>query len=355
MNEITNSDSIDFVQYLKGLAILGVIMIHVTAGFTNINSFNSTSFVLIFLNQVSRFAVPLFVIISGLVLSRKYFYNFNIKYFYYKRLKKIIPLYLLFSIIYLLFKVLYGLDFTVTDIIIRLLTGEAEYHLWFIPLIIQLYLLYPILIHIYQKFDEILIVNTLLFLSLLMQCGYQFIVSDLDLPSIFKSGFFLSYLFYFYIGIHIGRNYEKLSDFSRKANTTSLFLLVIIVVMLNTFRIGDIYYGIYNYNLLLKSHYITIPILSITVLLLSVKTNLNIQKYKFYKHVVLLGNVSFEIYLVHALVLRFITYTSEYFTIYYYTIPHYYILSFIITIFLSYIVALLMVKYLSFNKKSRDF
>jgi len=128
---------------IRAAAALAVIAIHVTAGYMD-------SPLAYTWNHLVRFAVPLFIIISGFLLawSDHDSLDFSTPAFYRQRLHRILVPYILWTIIYCLlnFYLLRLLNhplLLLTTLGKALLMGNACYHLYFIPIILQLYLLYP--------------------------------------------------------------------------------------------------------------------------------------------------------------------------------------------------------------------
>src|SRR5690606_32582239 len=109
----------------------------------------------------SHIGVPIFVFVSGFVLAIKYRNQFSLKSFFKKRIPRILIPYLTFSFFYLLlFIFLSGSQLiqnqmelsqlTINALLFRLISGTAHYHLWFMILILELYVLYPIIIKNYD-------------------------------------------------------------------------------------------------------------------------------------------------------------------------------------------------------------
>ncbi len=93
-------------------------------------------------NSLVRAAVPLFFMLSGAFLLKK---EINIKKLY---LKKILPL----TVIYVVWSCLYAVDtvgltylFRTSPVTLIKTAVESHYHLWFIPALIGLYILLPVL------------------------------------------------------------------------------------------------------------------------------------------------------------------------------------------------------------------
>lgn len=149
MTTETPSWTQDVVPLLKGLAIAGVVLTHVLSSLPGvIFTTSSWSWLFIGLDQTLRFCVPLFLGLSGYALARKYHYNaFQLSEFLRRRLWKLLPLYLVWSAILMLVLSTVPQWRTMGDhlpIWWMLIVGGADYHLYFIPMIFQLYALFPL-------------------------------------------------------------------------------------------------------------------------------------------------------------------------------------------------------------------
>lgn len=92
-------------------------------------------------NQAGKASVLFFIFLSGYVLTRHRMHrDWRPGYFLGNRVFRIMPLYLLLSVFFLIYSGRYFSEFG-TD----LLFGRGYYHLYFIPLIMLMYLLFPLL------------------------------------------------------------------------------------------------------------------------------------------------------------------------------------------------------------------
>ena len=139
---------------LRGIAIFGVILIHIIgASFHFWNKGSATWFIFLTLDQLFRFSVPLFVFISGYTLYSKYKEHFKYWEFYSKRAFRVLPWYFVWSLIIYLY-----INFTVKPGFVNyptwklILLGKVDYHLYFVSMIFQLYLLFPVFLWLYKKF-----------------------------------------------------------------------------------------------------------------------------------------------------------------------------------------------------------
>jgi surface polysaccharide O-acyltransferase-like enzyme len=143
------------IDFLRGFAIFGVILIHISSYYTKMENTNILLSVNVFVDCFVSYAIPLFIFISGFVLAVNYYKDFSVWNFYKKRLSVIIPPYLFFSILYILFTSIkiepFGFELpTWKEALIRIITANGYFHLWFFALIIQFYIFYPLIIRAYR-------------------------------------------------------------------------------------------------------------------------------------------------------------------------------------------------------------
>jgi len=188
---------------------LAVILIHTTTRTLEASAFDLQSYSwTLFLNQISRFAVPLFFIISGLVLelSAK---EESYRTFFKRRFIKIFVPFVIWSLFY--YYLVYNQNH---DSLLKVfLTGNASYQLYFIPTLCIYYLLFPLL---HKKYKIISNKFFLAFLGLsqIALQSYDYYIKDLDFSDPIRI-VLMSYLF-FVIGIIAARNIEKINSFVKK-------------------------------------------------------------------------------------------------------------------------------------------
>jgi surface polysaccharide O-acyltransferase-like enzyme len=129
------------IDVLRVIAILAVVLIHTTSRVLEASHYNLPAFpVTLFLNQISRFAVPLFFMISGFVLELNYEHELGYWDYLKKRFSRIFVPYIFWSAIYYLFVyTLHSQNFLQT-----LVSGNASYQLYFIPALLIFYLAFPL-------------------------------------------------------------------------------------------------------------------------------------------------------------------------------------------------------------------
>src|SRR5579872_2203437 len=92
------------IDILRTISILAVIIIHTSTKIIawSHNDLNSYAFAF-WLNQIFRFAVPLFFLISGYVLELNYSHNKSYFVYIKKRVNKIFIPYIFWSMVYYFF------------------------------------------------------------------------------------------------------------------------------------------------------------------------------------------------------------------------------------------------------------
>ena len=139
-----SEDRIFYLDQLRALAIVGVIGIHVAPYF--LNSFVGASFLFF-----SEFAIPIFLMLSGILLLNR---EYKIREFLKKRYPRIIIPFLFWGGIYIIFAILfqdmlfhfYSLE-TAMSFIAKMFLAIKGYlpHFWYVWLILSVYLFFPII------------------------------------------------------------------------------------------------------------------------------------------------------------------------------------------------------------------
>ncbi|NOV00885.1 acyltransferase [Paenibacillus planticolens] len=140
------------IDLVRAIAIIAVVLIHSTSGATQLSLGSGSQAVFFMLNKASLFTVPLFIWISGVVLFYTYYDRWEpgmSRVFWTKRLRRILIPYVLCSLFYYLYNqfMFHGnIQFDVIYFIKLLISGNASYHLYYMVIIVQFYLLFPLLI-----------------------------------------------------------------------------------------------------------------------------------------------------------------------------------------------------------------
>ncbi len=239
-----SSNRIKAIDVLRTISIAAVLLIHTTTKVLEVTHYdlNTYSFTL-FLNQLARFAVPLFIFISGFVLELNYDYHTSYWSYLKKRVGKIFIPYIFWSLIYYYF-VYTGNHDNPSWV---LLTGSASYQLYFIPTLCIFYLLFPIL-HKAYKFIANIPVLTILGITQIWLMNQDYFVKQFSFPDPIRI-FILSF-FFFILGMFAGRNKDKIMEITGKIKYALIILIPYLVYYIfeegktryfETYNIGAFY------------------------------------------------------------------------------------------------------------------
>ena len=131
--------------------------------------------------------------------------------FYKKRLATVVPPYLVISTAFI---ILFAYLFTApspSTVVLGHLTGSADKALWFVVVILQFYLLYPLIVAPYRGYEARDLEGRFLLFSFIVQTSWNllsqfFVNAD---ASVYLDRVFLSYLFFFVFGMYIARRRDR--------------------------------------------------------------------------------------------------------------------------------------------------
>ena len=236
------------IQFARAFAMFAVLFVHFSStGLGTVLPESGTFYVYSTFNTLGKIGVPVFFFLSGLVL----FYSYNkrpftkdtIISFYKKRLKYIIVPYIFISILYFACKVYLYYDFTSLSVMLQrffdeLLHGKAYTHLYFLFVLIQFYLVFPLLLYVFKKVK--VHVLTVLVISLLLQFAW-FYVNKNYVQVEARGSIFLSYLSFFLFGAAVGVNYLKLDEWwSANKKKCGFFAVVLFSIAAGSLIFVDI-------------------------------------------------------------------------------------------------------------------
>jgi len=176
------------IDAIKGISIIAVILIHTTY-FLYSEYIETNSIIAInLINNISRFAIPVFLFTSGLLLkpfiwNKKYIFNF-----YFSKFIRIGIPYILVNLV--LWQIGYNNS---TPLWKLLITGDMAVPFYFIPVLFQLYILYPLLDYIAKLSSQYLLLGSLM-ISIL-----SFFIPDTW--NLYDFPLFMQYLIFFVYGM----------------------------------------------------------------------------------------------------------------------------------------------------------
>lgn len=300
--------NIEAVYFLRTFAMLSVVLIHTIGAYYTSFEMDSGAFQKYhYLSRTLRVEKGIFIMLTGLVFfysyAQKRWTKDNLLDYYKKRFMFIIVPYIVWASIYEFYAhYRLGREFVIGDVISRIVQGESYYQLYFIFIIVQIYMILPLLIWVSQRFS--FIKQYLWLFGILIQFAYFVIQSVFDLTS---SHIFLSNMSYLLLGGWIGLHYETQKAKGKKIIPTSI-LGVITLIM------GSSLFYLHYYGYMLQEITVTGTLYTLTEI-----SYLVIGSYFFYKLAEkfaatgsnrMIGTVkhfavySFAFYLIHPLILR---------------------------------------------------
>ncbi|MCM1170957.1 MAG: acyltransferase family protein [Clostridium sp.] len=202
-----------YLDNLRAVACISVITIHVLSNWYHSDVGTDTWIKAVIIQGLVMFCVPIFFMISGtLFLHKKKVEN---KTLFKKYIPKLFLFYILWSCVYVVFDNIFvdkkcSIVYNIKDMLSTLIYGNTKFHLWFVPPLIGLYLLIPVL--------KIIISNTTKkqMKYVILICFFCSIVSEfclnfemLKILSIntekIRGGVATGYLIYFVLGVYLDK------------------------------------------------------------------------------------------------------------------------------------------------------
>ena len=350
------SERVKYCDFLKGLSIILVILIHIFSTYRGIYFEENKVyyFILSLGDSFTRIAVPSFFMITGIFMLSKN-YNESYKQYFFKRMPKLIISFLIFSIIYYVYETRKASgEYSLLYFLQTLTTyGGFKYHLWFMYEIIRIYLFIPFISILVKNITRKKLANLIILIYILGNIGvfaqmfsykYEYnLLSGLPLSSL---AICINYLL---LGYYLYNN-----DISKKSRKRIYILGLISIILMPIFdmiyigetRSGDDF--IYTVSSIF-------PIFIAMATFVFFKYNyerLHISK-KIENMMSKIANNSLYIYLVHVIVVEYITnFIMEHFDVHNFFIT---IIAIIITLPLATVasyIASIIINYI-YNKTAK--
>lgn len=321
-----------------------------------------------FLNVFNKFGTPTFIFLSALVLFYSYYDRpldgKIIVRFYQRRFLYILTPYLIFSAFYYVIQTYYSFGETwaqffqhasLIDFFEKVLYGNTFYHLYFVFINAQLYILFPALLWFLQRNPRV--TKHLIWIGFVLQWAFV-LYNHFFLQYADKGQLAISYISYYFMGAFWGIYYHSLKDwitvtwkklFSKKA---LLWIPLWAVWIVSSFGDVNLWYQTrvndFSANSLIYECYWFFHTYTSPLILLQLSSLLYRKlNTKLINTIINLGVASFGIYIIHAAVLFYyfrlpVSYTPA--TYYLYVAVGY-----AVTLLLSWVIVELSHKYVKYS------
>ncbi len=312
---VLKQDRIIYLDLLRVVSVIFMILIHVSGNGLNEAAVSSFTWnVSNICDAVSRFCVPVFVMISGssFLDPEK---DYSLKKIYKVKLLHIVTAFLFWSAIYAAWTTAANIKESPVEslgiMLLNLIVGP--FHLWFLFMIAGLYMLTPVLrkISADKKLTEYFMVLSFVFAFVLvffrdiseklpltnMYIKFVFTVLD-NVTHNFHLEFLLGYIFYFLAGYY-------LKEFGISKKLSRLIYIAGVLMVVGTAALTYLWSVKKGENEIILYNYLYFPV-CITAMAIYLFFRNEISKISFSPRmqgvIVCLSRYSFGIYLVHILV-----------------------------------------------------
>lgn len=187
---------------LRSIATYSVIIIHITAIFIGLYSDNQFgSFIFTFLNRILKYTTPVFIFLAGMMVNLSgEIKKKNILSFYRNKFLRLGIPYLVFSFFYMFFAYnSHGQSFSFSEILSNIVYGKSHYHLYFLIILFQMYLITPIFKDLIDKDAKLKSDSLVMFFFISLYATLFIRLENSD-------RFFLQYIFFYLLGLFLGKD-----------------------------------------------------------------------------------------------------------------------------------------------------
>lgn len=288
---INKKDKLYELDYMRFIACFAVMIVHITA--TGVDQYIHGSFpytLMLIINRSLKFTTPVFIFLSG--VTSFYSYSYRNKKFEYldflkKRLSKVLLAYFIWCLIYYAAYIrlgYYGVD--IKFFVKSLLQGTMSYHLYFVIIIVQMYLIGPVFYFMLKNNKNRVII--LIIAGILTYLSAEFIRFNLS------DRLFLKYMVFYMLGIYVTMEYDKYLMWIKK---NKVFIVTGYLMMSAIYVIVTYYNSVaYTFVWFIFS---SISVFLVYLIGLFLKTKLK----NIYSFIKVFGQSSYYIYLMHPLIL----------------------------------------------------
>ena len=306
MQNFTWKTILKYRNLIYGISAIWIVLFHLV-GYHRIGAPVVSSFL-----SLGNMGVDIFLFLSAIGLSFSIEKN-SLAHFYKNRFNRTFLTHILISVPFFIWMMFVINDGTLADIpllfenvfTISYWRGK-DYVMWYIPCILVLYIFFPLLYKLHRKSKYITI------LMIVLSVVIELTMKHFDVAFFHHAERTLSRIPVFLMGLYV-------SDFVKKEKKVSSISIVVAFLLVAIFMVIRPINSVFAFsdktmNLLCERY--SYSVLSISVIIAGTFLINLIEKYKptklFIKMFSFLGGLSLEIYLVHVIIIRFMTHYNLY-------------------------------------------
>lgn len=360
-------ERIDIIYLVRAVAILGIIVVHVTSvplgeiADTSSSMFRNFNF----LNVFHKFGTPTFVFLSAFVLFYNY-YDRPLKgglvfRFFQRRFLYILVPYLISSTYYYCIQIYYSYgespegffeNASWSSFASMVLQGQAFYHLYFVFISVQFYVVFPLLLWLFQRWSKL--TKHLIWIGFALQ--WVFVVcNEYVLHYDNKGQLAISYVAFYLLGAYAGIHYERIKGWlTFDAEAPQVARRALLWTAWALFSLGDVYLWYKTRTSDFSAHVLLYEALWFAHAFASCIVLMQISGWiyrtfqaKVVNAFIHLGVASFGVYIIHAAVLfYYFRLPASYNPLYYYL---YVFVGYLVTLLVSWMIVGLLQKYVKLS------
>lgn len=282
---------IEYFDFLRGIAIIMVVGIHTFAA-KSVDT--AGGFMDGAVRQLLNCAVPVFLALSGLFCARKSLDSWQMRLaFWKKQIPKVYIPTLIWSLPYFALASMHkigGGQHVAAQIVTLVVCGYSIYY--FIALIIQYYILLPIL----QRYSKLMLIcSAITSVVSILLITYLMTIRGISLPLIVYAGPFTTWFIFFMMGVYFSIHQPRYTAWQ----AFTVIVIGLILQIIEMYQLNTTYGG--GFGIKLSSYIYSIGVVML-VLLPQVKENYRSSRLA--RLIAYISSISFGIYLTHCFAIQ---------------------------------------------------
>lgn len=257
------------------------------------------------IDAIAIVAVPIFVLITGYTVTKVISSQVPLAKNYQiilGRLRNILIPYMIWSAVWIAFRIWQGETFTFRDMVMLILGGKAANEYYYIRILVQMYLIAPLWLRLARK-QPWLVLGIAVVINLIARAPF-YLYQLSELPRVWWLSIFIdwqapTYLIWFTCGLIFGFHLEEIYAWiqAHRIQIFTVTALALVVVVIEVSWFSSLVGKPWMYSNSLVSSQI------FSILLAACLVSLNLGKLPYQKELMRLGTQSLGIYLMHSMIL----------------------------------------------------